>query len=136
MKQSASFQGNNIHGVGRRKSSVARVWLKPGRGVITVNGKNYEEYFTTDVSRTTVASPLKLAGKDRSVDVDINVDGGGVTGQAGAVMLGIARALVNLDETLKAVMKTQNMLTVDSRVKERKKYGQLGARRKFQFVKR
>lgn len=125
-----------IHGVGRRKSSVARVWLKPGSGKIEVNGKNYEEYFDTSLTRTAVAFPFKVCGLEKRFDAKINVVGGGMVGQSGAVRLGVARALLASNETLRAALRQQGLLTVDSRVKERKKYGQKGARGKFQFVKR
>lgn len=128
--------GSSIHGVGRRKSSVARVWLKPGSGKIEVNGKNYEEYFDTSLTRTAVVFPFKVCGVEKKFDAKVNVNGGGMVGQSGAVRLGISRALLASNETHKATLRQQGLLTVDSRVKERKKYGQKGARGKFQFVKR
>ncbi len=124
------------HGVGRRKSSVARVWLKRGSGKIKVNGKDYTQYFSVKVSQMITRRPLELLSESKSYDVQANVNGGGFCSQAGAVMLGIARAFVDNNEDLKPVFKKEKLLTVDSRVKERKKYGQRGARRKFQFVKR
>ena len=127
---------SNIHGVGRRKSSVARVWLKPGKGSVTVNGKDHKEYFDTAVTRSIAVLPFKLVGKSRDFDVNVNVHGGGTVGQAGAVKLGISRALVSFDENFRLVLRKHGLLTVDSRLKERKKSGQKGARRKFQFVKR
>jgi small subunit ribosomal protein S9 len=125
-----------IHGVGRRKASVARVWMSPGEGEILVNGKVYSEYFTTDASRAAVTFPLEKTNLTKNFDIEVNVVGGGVTGQAGAVGLGISRALLISDEALRLTLREHGLLTVDSRVKERKKYGQKGARRKFQFVKR
>ena len=127
---------NNTHGVGRRKSSVARVWLKQGSGAITINGRLVKDYFPTLVTQTTVMSPIRITGHKDSFDIMVNVVGGGIAGQAGAVSLGIARALVAKDVSLRAVLKKEGLLSCDSRVKERKKYGQPGARRKFQFVKR
>jgi small subunit ribosomal protein S9 len=123
------------HGVGRRKSAVARVWLRPGKGIIKVNGKEAATYFDTDYNRTIIGIPFKVCAKS-TYDVDANVVGGGTTAQAGAVSLGIARALLISDEALRPTLKQHHLLTVDSRVKERKKYGQKAARRKFQFVKR
>jgi len=123
------------HAVGRRKRSVARVWLRRGTGAVTVNGKAANNYFDTDFNRAQVALPMSLV-KGVSYDVEVNVRGGGVNTQADAVKLGIARALVASDKEMKSAMRKHRLLTVDSRVKERKKYGQRGARRKFQFVKR
>lgn len=126
-----------LHGVGRRKKSVARVWLKRnGKGEIIVNGKNYTDHFDTDITRSMVAVPLGLTKYERQFDVQVNVVGGGIVGQAQATQLGIARALLCFDEELKPLLRQNNLLTVDSRIKERKKYGQKAARRKFQFVKR
>ena len=124
------------HAVGRRKSSVARVWLKAGSGNVEVNGKQYTDYFDTDLTKTTVTVPLKICGADRSFDIKALVNGGGMCGQADAIKLGIARALLEANEKFKAVLREHDLLTVDARVKERKKYGQKAARRKFQFVKR
>lgn len=123
------------HGVGRRKSSVARVWLKRGKGLIVVNGKDFAEYFDTDFNREQAKLVFDIA-KVSNYDAEVNVYGGGVNSQAGAVKLGIARALVEHNPDLKTEMRKMRLLTVDSRVKERKKYGQKAARRKFQFVKR
>lgn len=127
---------NSLHGVGRRKASVARVWLRPGKGNIEVNGKDYVSYFDTDMSRHKVVMPFKAVGSEGAFDVKVNVFGGGLKGQAEAVRLGIARALLVTNEAFKSVLRKNGFLTVDSRVKERKKYGQKAARRKFQFVKR
>ena len=124
------------HGVGRRKSAVARVWLRRGKGAVEVNGKDYQEYFDTDTARTSVVKPLKTTGLERKFDILINVSGGGMIGQAEAACLGIARAILASDESVRKVLRDADLLTVDSRIKERKKYGQKAARRKFQFVKR
>jgi small subunit ribosomal protein S9 len=124
------------HGVGRRKSAVARVWLRRGKGEIIVNGKPAAQYFETDFNRAQVALPGSLVAAGVQYDVQANVVGGGPSGQADAVKLGLARALVALDDSMRATLKKFKLLTVDSRVKERKKYGQKAARRKFQFVKR
>jgi len=132
MKQSSTTQ----HGVGRRKSATARVWLKNGSGSVVVNGLDYAKYFDTDVRREDVTRALNVTGHLKSYDVLVNVQGGGRAGQSGAVQLGIARALLAGDENLRPVLREHGLLTVDSRVKERKKYGQKAARKKFQFVKR
>ena len=125
------------HGVGRRKSSVARVWAyRGGTGKIIVNGKDVKEYFDTSVARLEASLPIQLIPAASNYKFEINVVGGGQNGQAGAVQVAIARALVSVDETLRAVLREHGLLTVDARVKERKKYGQKAARRKFQFVKR
>jgi len=124
------------HGVGRRKRSVARVWLRRGKGTVTVNGKASDVHFDTDFNRAQVALPLSLLPTGVTYDVDVNVRGGGTTTQAAAVKLGIARALLASDESMRPRLRKHRLLSVDSRVKERKKYGQRGARRKFQFVKR
>lgn len=124
------------HGVGRRKSSVARVWLRKGTGKMNVNGKNFNEYFDTDVARSEATTPFRVSQEAMKFDVEVNVGGGGKQSQAGAIKLGFARALVSLFESLRPVLRDFDLLTVDSRVKERKKYGQKAARRKFQFVKR
>ncbi|MGE0010529.1 MAG: 30S ribosomal protein S9 [Candidatus Babeliales bacterium] len=124
------------HGVGRRKSSVARVWLRKGSGKVVVNGKTHSAYFDTDLSRLEALSPLLVIPNVSHYDAYANVEGGGLHSQAGATKLGIARALVAFDEALRSPLRQHGFLTVDSRLKERKKYGQRGARRKFQFVKR
>ena len=125
------------HGVGRRKSSVARVWLRRGgKGALLVNGREYQSYFTTDIARADVVVPFRVIPGADTFDVEANVHGGGINSQAGAVRLGIARALLANNESLRIVLREHDLLTVDARVKERKKYGQKAARRKFQFVKR
>ena len=127
---------NDLHGIGRRKASVARVWLKPGKGKILINDRDYKKYFDTDISRAKVEFPLKLTNLDTKYNAFVNVCGGGMIGQSSAVSLGISRVLLSVDENLKKILRQNDLLTVDSRVKERKKYGQKGARAKFQFVKR
>lgn len=125
------------HGVGRRKTSVARVWLtRGGTGQISVNGQDHNNYFDTTFSADVAATPFKIWAASTSFNVNVNVRGGGKIAQADAVKLGIARAFVEFDETVKPDLKKEGLMTVDSRRKERKKYGQRGARRKFQFVKR
>ena len=122
---------------GRRKCASARVVLAEGSGVITVNGKKFEEYFNTEALRGYIMQPLAVTGFTGKVNVTATVSGGGKAGQAGAVRHGISRALVKFDEeSCKSVLKDSGMLTRDSRLKERKKHGQPGARRRFQFSKR
>jgi len=124
------------HGVGRRKTAVARAWLRHGDGQITVNGKDYLIYFETEIAAGVAAIPFKICPFGNNFNVDINVHGGGKVAQANAVKLGIARAFVSFDAQVKPVLKKHGLMTVDARKKERKKYGQKAARRKFQFVKR
>jgi small subunit ribosomal protein S9 len=124
------------YGTGKRKTSVARVFLRNGKGVITVNGRSLDDYFSTVTQKTSVREPLAATDNESSLDLYITVKGGGLTGQAGAIRHGIARALVDYDAELRGVLKEQGMLTRDSRKKERKKYGQRGARARFQFSKR
>ncbi|MCK4517470.1 30S ribosomal protein S9 [Candidatus Babeliales bacterium] len=124
------------HGVGRRKSSVARVWLRNGKGKIEVNEKDYSKYFDTTNARLRVELPFKATGLGDKFDISVNISGGGKMSQADAVKLGISRALLANNENLRKTLRKYDLLTVDSRVKERKKYGQKGARAKFQFVKR
>lgn len=124
------------HGVGRRKSAVARAWLRRGAGKITVNGLDFKTYFDTDFSRRSASMPFLVCPVGTNYDVEINLAGGGKFGQADAVKLAIARCFVLLDETLRPLLRQHGLLSVDDRLKERKKYGQKAARRKFQFVKR
>lgn len=135
-KKQTPDKGGFIWGVGRRKSSVARVRIKPGKGVLMVNDKELNNYFNLTPDREAVVAPLKLCNAENSFDIYINVNGGGTTGQAGAALLGIARALANYDEAFLKPLRENNLLTRDGRMKERKKPGQRGARRKFQFSKR
>jgi small subunit ribosomal protein S9 len=125
-----------IWGTGRRKTSVARVRVKAGAGAFEVNGKGFDVYFPTDAMRVIAKGPLKATGAADRFDVFVNVAGGGPLGQAGAVRLGVARALLKADETLEPALREGGFLTRDARMKERKKYGQRGARRRFQFSKR
>ena len=124
------------YGTGRRKTSTARVFLRPGKGAITVNHREFEKFFTTDALRTQVRRPLLVTETGDKFDILATVAGGGVTGQAGAVRLGIARALVEFNMELRKQLKKDGLLTSDSRIKERKKYGLAGARKRFQFSKR
>jgi len=124
------------YGTGRRKSSTARVWLVPGKGNIKINNKTLDKYFSGEVLWTAVEKPLELVNKKNELDVFVKVEGGGFTGQAGAIQHGIARALLKFDPALRSSLKKEGLLTRDSRMKERKKYGQKGARARFQFSKR
>jgi small subunit ribosomal protein S9 len=124
------------YATGRRKTSTARVFLRPGKGDITINHREFGNYFPTDQLRTQVKRPLQLTETGEKFDILATVAGGGITGQAGAVRLGIARALVEFDTELRKQLKKDGLLTSDSRVKERKKYGLAGARKRFQFSKR
>lgn len=123
-------------GTGRRKTSVARVRLRSGNGTITINGRPFDEYFTIEQDRRNVLAPLEGAGRRNDFDVLIRATGGGKTGQSGACLLGIARALKKLDQEAETALRQQGLLTRDSRMKERKKYGLRGARRGTQFSKR
>jgi small subunit ribosomal protein S9 len=123
-------------GTGRRKTAVARVRLTTGTGKVTVNGRTFENYFPVDSLRMQAAQALTATGMADKFDLRINVSGGGPNGQAGAVRHGIARALLLVDANLRATLKSQGLLTRDSRMKERKKYGQPGARKRFQYSKR
>jgi small subunit ribosomal protein S9 len=125
-----------FYGTGRRKTSVARVWLRPGAGTITVNRRPFEDYFPRETLRMVIAQPLQVANVLGQVDVLVNVGGGGPSGQAGAVRHGIARALLAFDAELRLPLKRAGLLTRDPRMRERKKYGQPGARQKFQYSKR
>ena len=124
------------YGTGRRKSATARVWIKPGTGKITVNGKDQEQYFARPVLRMVIEQPLVEADRRTQFDVICTVKGSGLSGQAGAVRHGIARALVNYEPGLRAVLKPFGFMTRDPRTVERKKYGRAKARRSFQFSKR
>ncbi|MBL8296001.1 MAG: 30S ribosomal protein S9 [Bryobacterales bacterium] len=123
-------------GTGRRKKAVARVFLRPGGGQITVNHRPIEQYFPSEAARALVRQPLLATETSEKFDVIINTDGGGITGQAGAIRLGIARALCEFNVELRGKLKQLGMLTRDPRQHERKKYGQKGARKRFQFSKR
>ena len=124
------------YATGRRKTSTARVFLRPGTGEIAVNSRSFESFFPTEVLRTQVRTPLLLTETADKFDVLATVAGGGVSGQAGAVRLGIARALIEYNAELRRRLKKEGLLTRDARIKERKKYGMAGARKRFQFSKR
>jgi len=124
------------YGTGRRKTSTARVFLRPGAGTLTINRRTFEEFFPTEALRTQIKTPLVLTETADKFDVLATVAGGGVSGQAGAVRLGIARALVTYNLELRKALKNGGLLTRDARAKERKKYGMAGARKRFQFSKR
>ena len=130
------MHAHNTLAVGRRKTSVARVILSPGSGKITVNKKPIEEFFRLATLRTDVVKPFEATQTSGKYDAHINVDGGGSTGQAGAIRLGIARALVEMSEDNRPLLRTAGLLTRDPRMVERKKYGQKKARKRFQFSKR
>jgi len=123
-------------GTGRRKSAVARIWLRRGTGALIVNGKKYVEYFDTDINRQEAATLFKVAPVASNYDIEANVQGGGLAAQAGAIKVGMARALVSIDEAIRPLLREHGLLTLDSRRKERKKYGQKAACCGFQFVKR
>jgi small subunit ribosomal protein S9 len=125
-----------IWGVGRRKSAVARVRVAPGNGRIEINGKTLNDYFTNERDRKAIFGPLEVTSTGGKMDVLVTADGGGHTGQAGAIVLGLGRALAKYDQGLEAPLRGAGFMTRDSRMKERKKYGQRGARRRFQFSKR
>ena len=124
------------HGVGRRKTSVARIWLRRGDGKITVNGIDHLTYFDTQFTADMASTPFRVCPLGAGFNVEANVFGGGKVAQADAVKLGIARACTEFDENAKPILKKHGLMTVDARKKERKKYGQKAARAKFQFVKR
>ncbi len=130
------MEKTQYYGTGKRKTSTARVFLMPGSGQIVVNRMDFKEYFKNKVQHVQVTQPLVLTDHSEGFDVYINVSGGGYTGQAGAARLGIARALLQFDSELRQKLKKAGYLNRDSRIKERKKYGQPGARKKFQFSKR
>jgi small subunit ribosomal protein S9 len=127
---------DRAYGTGRRKTSVARVWVRPGSGRVMVNRRSFEDYFPRETLRMIIAQPLQLTNTADRLDVLVTVKGGGPTGQAGAVRHGLARALVRFDEALRQTLKKAGFLTRDPRMRERKKYGQPGARQKFQYSKR
>jgi small subunit ribosomal protein S9 len=124
------------YGTGRRKTSTARVFLRPGNGTLTINHRAFEAFFPTEALRTQIKTPMVLTETVDKFDVLATVAGGGVSGQAGAVRLGIARALVTYNLELRKALKNEGLLTRDARAKERKKYGMAGARKRFQFSKR
>jgi small subunit ribosomal protein S9 len=133
--QELDAQGR-AYATGRRKDAVARVWIKPGRGVITVNGRDFERYFARPVLRMVIQQPFEVAAREGQYDVVCTVKGGGLSGQAGAVRHGISRALTLYEPELRGPLKKEGFLTRDSRTVERKKYGRAKARRSFKFTKR
>ena len=128
--------GNVFYATGKRKDSVAKVWLTPGNGKIVINKKELNDYFELNVTRDLLSSPLALTENSDTFDVKVSVLGGGKSGQAGAIRLGVSKALVLSDPDLRSVLKSAGFLTRDARKKERKKYGKKGARASFQFSKR
>ncbi|RME00836.1 MAG: 30S ribosomal protein S9 [Deltaproteobacteria bacterium] len=124
------------YATGRRKTSVARVWIWPGSGKMTVNKRPVEEYFTRETAKMILKQPFEITDTLNKFDIMVNVRGGGISGQAGAIKHGISRALLAVNPDFRAILKKAGFLTRDDRIKERKKYGQRGARRKFQFSKR
>ena len=127
---------DTIHSIGRRKASVARIYLKKGKGNITVNGKDVKDYFPVSTMQYKIEQPFKILNLDKKFDLSISVVGGGNTGQAEAIRLAISRALCDVDSENRTLLKSNGLLTRDSRVVERKKPGQKKARKKFQWVKR
>lgn len=125
-----------FYATGKRKTSIARVWMKPGTGEITVNKRPLDVFFGRETSKMVVRQPLELTDNMGKFDIYVNVSGGGVSGQAGAIKHGITKALLEVDPELRATLKKSGFITRDSRVKERKKYGRAAARRSFQFSKR
>jgi small subunit ribosomal protein S9 len=132
----AETQTAPIAATGRRKESVARVRIQPGSGQFDLNGRTLEEYFPSRTQRVLATAPLRAAGKEKEIDVVAHLEGGGATGQAGALRHGIARALVDLDESLRGILKKEGFLTRDAREKERRKYGLKKARKAPQYSKR
>ena len=128
--------GNVFYATGKRKDSVAKVWLVPGTGKVVVNNREMDEYLDIGVNRKALVSPLVLTANSDAFDIKVTVMGGGQTGQAGAIRHGVSKALVLVDPELRAVLKSAGFLTRDARKKERKKYGKKGARASFQFSKR
>jgi len=127
---------SRFYGTGRRKTAIAKVWLAPGKGNIIINNVPHQDYFKDQSDILTIEEPLKLIQKMEDFDINVKVYGGGISGQSGAIKHGISRALVKYDHTLRTVLKKEKMLERDARMKERKKYGQKGARARYQFSKR
>jgi small subunit ribosomal protein S9 len=125
-----------IHKIGRRKTAVARVYLKEGKGNITINKRDLKDYFTTSTLQYKVKQPLVLTDNETTFDISVNVFGGGITGQAEAIRLGLSRAMCTLNDENRGILKPEGLLTRDPRMVERKKFGQKKARKKFQFSKR
>jgi small subunit ribosomal protein S9 len=124
------------HAVGKRKKSVARIWMKPGKGEITINKRSFDDYIKRESDKVRILQPLELTDTLGKYDISANVRGGGVSGQAGAIRHGISRALVDMNPDFRLSLKKAELLTRDPRMKERKKYGQPGARKRFQYSKR
>lgn len=124
------------YGTGKRKTSVARAWLKSGKGIITINNRTIEDYFGRETAKMVVEQPFVLTDTYGSFDVKVNVAGGGVSGQAAAIRHGITKALLQFNPEFRAILKKEGLVRRDARVKERKKYGQKGARARFQYSKR
>lgn len=129
-------QDNVYYATGKRKNAIARTWIKPGNGEITINGRTLEDYFRVYTAKTIITQPLMLTNNKDKFDIKVKVIGGGVIGQAGAIRHGITRALIEFDAELRPVLKKAGFVRRDPREKERKKYGQKGARARFQFSKR
>jgi len=125
-----------FYGTGKRKSSVARTWLQPGTGTITINKRNIDDYFGRETAKMIVEQPLVLTDTFGKFDVNVNVAGGGISGQASAIRHGITKALLQVNPEFRSVLKKAGFVTRDPRIKERKKYGQRGARARFQYSKR
>jgi small subunit ribosomal protein S9 len=125
-----------VHTIGKRKSSIARIWMKPGHGTILINKKSMDDYVSRETDKLLIRQPFELTDTVGKYDVFVNVRGGGISGQAGAIRHGISRALIELNPELRKTLKKADLLTRDARVKERKKYGQPGARARFQYSKR
>jgi small subunit ribosomal protein S9 len=122
--------------VGRRKTSVARVWLRPGDGSININNSEFETYFKNEYKREDILRPIRITGTDGKFNITVNVKGGGITGQAEAIRLGISRALLEVSDDFRKILSQEGLLTRDPRMKERKKYGRKGARAGYQYSKR
>ena len=130
------MKGTDYYATGRRKESVARVWLKPGEGNVTINKRSIDDYLKRETAKMIIRQPLELTETLGKFDIYVNVRGGGISGQAGAIKHGISRALLAVNLDFRPLLKKSGFLTRDSRVKERKKYGQPGARKRFQYSKR
>jgi len=126
----------SYYSTGKRKTSVARTWLRPGTGIITVNNRTIEDYFGRETAKMMIEQPLVLTDTYGTFDVKVNVIGGGISGQAGAIRHGITKALLQFNPEFRSILKKAGLVTRDARVKERKKYGQKGARARFQYSKR
>ncbi len=124
------------HAVGKRKRAIARIWMRPGRGLITINNKPMDEYIARKSDKALILGPLRLTDSVDKYDISANVKGGGISGQAGAIRHGISRVLVSINPDLRSPLKKAEFLTRDPRIKERKKYGRPGARKRFQYSKR